>query len=206
MRPEVVQLGNGVGEADLLVHDEANGNLAFLLAQMDYPEFPVPFGVIYRVVKPTYEEQVMEQIRVSQKKQGSGDLRALYHADYTWSVEAGESASASPEEDQPLVTTETLDEAYIDTVVNRDTGDTAEMPAIHTGLATDPLTTLLHDHPLIATAPRLAQGRHRHDAASLAHRASWTIITARWASSPRPTRQKKSPRRSKTQRPQSASS
>src|SRR5918912_210154 len=44
LHPEVVQLGNGVTEDDLLVHDEEAEDpyLAFMLSRMWYPEFPVP--------------------------------------------------------------------------------------------------------------------------------------------------------------------
>ncbi|MCB9454274.1 MAG: CBS domain-containing protein [Anaerolineaceae bacterium] len=114
LRLEVVQLGNGATEADLLVHDETNDHLAYLLTQMDYPDFPVPFGVIYRTPKPSYEELLMGQIHESQAKKPDTDLRALYQADYTWTIE---------EEAEPEVmmsdTTETmaisgLDEAYMD--------------------------------------------------------------------------------------------
>src|SRR5690606_37051861 len=50
-RREVVQLGNGVSEGDLLVHEETSAHLAFILASMEHPEFPAPMGVIRRVQK-----------------------------------------------------------------------------------------------------------------------------------------------------------
>ncbi|MEX2032019.1 MAG: 2-oxoacid:ferredoxin oxidoreductase subunit beta, partial [Dehalococcoidia bacterium] len=45
-RPEIVELGNGISEDDLLFHDEQalEPSLAFLLARMRYPEFPEPVG------------------------------------------------------------------------------------------------------------------------------------------------------------------
>ena len=57
MKIEVVQLGNGITETDLLVHDEKRDDptIAFLLSRMDYPEYPVPVGVIRAVQRPTYE-------------------------------------------------------------------------------------------------------------------------------------------------------
>ncbi|MHC4991455.1 MAG: 2-oxoacid:ferredoxin oxidoreductase subunit beta, partial [Planctomycetota bacterium] len=39
---EVVNLGNGVSEDDLLVHDETDRSLAFVLSQMSYPALPEP--------------------------------------------------------------------------------------------------------------------------------------------------------------------
>lgn len=154
LRLEVVELGDGITEDDLLVHDETNDNLAYLVSQMEYPEFPVPFGVIYRVARPSYEELVMAQIQTAQEKRGKGDLRALYNADYTWVVEKNEVVSASPEDAHPLASTAALDEEYIDTVVTGETGDAVEKSEIHQSLADDPISNLLHDRPLISTEPQ----------------------------------------------------
>src|SRR5262249_60866914 len=45
-QPEVVRLGNGIGEADLLVHDEHNPALAYLIARLRPPRFPTPTGAL----------------------------------------------------------------------------------------------------------------------------------------------------------------
>ena len=53
---ECVELGvNGIGEEDLLVHDESNPILAQMLATMS-PPLPVAMGVIFRQDKPAFEE------------------------------------------------------------------------------------------------------------------------------------------------------
>src|SRR4029078_13451612 len=55
---EVVSLGYGVPETDLIVHDENNPNpaYAFLLSRMDStPGFPTPLGVLRAVDAPVYE-------------------------------------------------------------------------------------------------------------------------------------------------------
>ena len=49
MRPEAVQLGGGVTEKDLVVHDETNLSLAFMLGNFE-PPMPTPVGVFYAVV------------------------------------------------------------------------------------------------------------------------------------------------------------
>jgi len=87
--PEVVELGNGVSEADLLVHDEAleAPTTAFILAQMEYPELPVPIGVLRAVEKPTYEQLMEQQIEEAISRQGQGDLAALFEEGDTWTVE-----------------------------------------------------------------------------------------------------------------------
>ena len=52
---EVVQLGNGVSEADLVVHDETDPALASCSALMTPPKFPTPIGVFRAVTRQTYE-------------------------------------------------------------------------------------------------------------------------------------------------------
>ncbi len=111
-RPEVVQLGNGVTEADLLVHDESSTQLAFILASMEHPEFPAPMGVIRRVRKQTYTEGLMGQIATAQQARGVGDLRRLYESADLWTVTA--------KEEKPVKSKQTgrlsleMDEAYVD--------------------------------------------------------------------------------------------
>jgi 2-oxoglutarate ferredoxin oxidoreductase subunit beta len=86
---EVVTLGEGVGEGDLIVHDERHPNpaYAFLLSRMDQqPGFPTPIGVLRAVEAPRYEELVAEQIRGVVAKKGPGDLGELLHAGDTWQV------------------------------------------------------------------------------------------------------------------------
>src|SRR5690606_5126240 len=44
---EIVTVGeNGVTEADLLVHDETNRTMAYMLAQLEPPTFPIALGVL----------------------------------------------------------------------------------------------------------------------------------------------------------------
>ena len=84
---EVVQLGNGVNEADLVVHDEHNRGLAFLLAQMTHPDFPEPIGVLYvEQGRQPFARLVHEQINQAIEKDGPGDLAALLSETDTWTV------------------------------------------------------------------------------------------------------------------------
>ena len=52
--PEVVELGNGISEDDLLVHDEKvpMPTVAYMLAKLDESEFPVPVGVFRALERP----------------------------------------------------------------------------------------------------------------------------------------------------------
>ncbi|MCL5286725.1 MAG: 2-oxoacid:ferredoxin oxidoreductase subunit beta [Acidobacteria bacterium] len=86
---EVVQLGNGIAEKDLIVHDEKNHNpaYAFLLSRMDStPGFPTPIGVLRAVDAPRYEDRIAEQIREVTAKRGKGDLAKLLRQGDTWEV------------------------------------------------------------------------------------------------------------------------
>ncbi len=87
--PEIVELGNGVSEADLLVHDETRQDptIAGILARMRWPEFPVPMGVLRAVGRPTYDELMEGQIEAAVARQGEGDLEALFAEGDTWTVE-----------------------------------------------------------------------------------------------------------------------
>jgi 2-oxoglutarate ferredoxin oxidoreductase subunit beta len=86
---EVVSLGNGVTESDLIVHDEAHPNpaYAFLLSRMDgAPGFPTPLGVLRAVEAPRYEAGMNDQLRQVVAKKGKGDLGQLLRAGDTWEV------------------------------------------------------------------------------------------------------------------------
>jgi 2-oxoglutarate ferredoxin oxidoreductase subunit beta len=89
LHPEVVSLGDGIGEADLLVHDEeaADPYLAYMLSRMWWPDFPVPVGVLRRVQRPTHDQLVSAQIADAQAREGTGDLDELLLAGETWVVE-----------------------------------------------------------------------------------------------------------------------
>jgi len=89
LQPEVVQLGDGVTEADLLVHDEAAPDpyLAFMLSRMWWPDFPVPVGVFRDVSRPTHDELLMAQIDKAIAQRGVGDLAALLRSGDAWTVE-----------------------------------------------------------------------------------------------------------------------
>ncbi len=88
MEPEVVELGKGVSEDDLLFHDEKceEPSLAYLLSRMRYPEFPEPIGVFRAVDRPKYDEELNNQIQTARGKYGEGDLEKLFNAGETWTI------------------------------------------------------------------------------------------------------------------------
>ncbi len=87
--PEIVSLGNGVTEDDLLVHDERapEPSLAYLLSRMRRPEFPEPIGVFRAVERPQYDQQVNAQVAKAIEDQGEGDLDGLFRSGDTWDVQ-----------------------------------------------------------------------------------------------------------------------
>jgi 2-oxoglutarate/2-oxoacid ferredoxin oxidoreductase subunit beta len=89
LRPQVVEVGEGGPPADLLVHDEAaeSSALAYLLAGLGEPDFPVPLGILRAVEKPTYESLLEGQIADAAKKMGEGSLESLLASGDTWVVE-----------------------------------------------------------------------------------------------------------------------
>jgi len=98
MEPEVVTLGKGITEDDLLFHDEkaTEPSLAYLLSRMRHPEFPEPIGVFRAVDRPRYDDELNKQLIAAREKQGEGDLDTLFNTGDTWLVEVEE------EYDEPL--------------------------------------------------------------------------------------------------------
>jgi 2-oxoglutarate ferredoxin oxidoreductase subunit beta len=90
LKPEVVELGkDGITEKDILVHDETleDPTISFMLTRMDYPDFPVPVGVIRAVQRPTYNDLLEQQIAKAIETQGEGDIGELFRQGDIWEVE-----------------------------------------------------------------------------------------------------------------------
>jgi 2-oxoglutarate ferredoxin oxidoreductase subunit beta len=88
LEPEIVTLGDGVSEDDLLHHNELaeQPSLAYLLSRMHYPEFPEPIGVFRAVDRPRYDDELNAQLEDARAKDGPGDLDKLFHSGETWTV------------------------------------------------------------------------------------------------------------------------
>jgi len=86
--PEIIDIVNG-DVSRVLVHTERGSLLyANLLAQLVYPAFPMPVGVLYRHDKPTYESMANQQVADAIAKQGPGDLNKLMYSGMVWEVGA----------------------------------------------------------------------------------------------------------------------
>ena len=89
LEPEVVTIGeNGITEADLLVHDETtdHGGLAFALAQLQAPQFPVPLGIFRAVSEPSYEQRNSQLLADAHARRGPGNLAELFNSGDVWRV------------------------------------------------------------------------------------------------------------------------
>ncbi len=85
---EVVRFADGFGPDDCLVWDETRSNpaIAFMVAQMEPPRFPVPIGVLRRVEMPTFESGVAAQTEQEIGRKGVGSLDKLLHSGDLWTV------------------------------------------------------------------------------------------------------------------------
>ena len=88
-RMSAVQLGNGISESDLMVHDAERRDscMGYVLAQQDGPGFPLPIGVFRDVRLPTYDELLTSQIDGAVEKKGRGVLRDIIYAGQRWKVD-----------------------------------------------------------------------------------------------------------------------
>jgi len=86
---EVVKIGeNGITEKDILVHDAHTDNLGLhlMLVEMSYPEYPVAFGVIRDVKKPTYNDLMDQQIEEVTAKSKIKTMDDLLNSGNTWEI------------------------------------------------------------------------------------------------------------------------
>jgi 2-oxoglutarate ferredoxin oxidoreductase subunit beta len=87
--PQAVSLTDGSYSVnDLLVHNEQDSTLAFILANMIHnAALPRAMGVFLSTSRPTYEDQMKDQIARAQAKKGPADLQALLDGDETWIIQ-----------------------------------------------------------------------------------------------------------------------
>ena len=89
--PTVVELGNGISENDLWIHDERDFYKAQILVRMfDKPQveghLPRPFGVFFEADRPCYEDVLNQQIQDVIQNKGEGDLDKLLRGNETWTI------------------------------------------------------------------------------------------------------------------------
>ena len=86
--PEVVNITDGKFSAsDLLVHNEQDSTLAFILANMiQNPDLPRPMGIFLAVDRPPYDSLLTDQLARARSKKGPGDLQKLLNGEETWTI------------------------------------------------------------------------------------------------------------------------
>ena len=73
---------------DILVHDETDLDLAHIIANWTtHSTLPEPIGVIYCIDKPTYNQQMVDQIEAAKKAKGPSKVQDLLNAGDTWVVD-----------------------------------------------------------------------------------------------------------------------
>ncbi len=87
-RPVVVDLNDGVHSVnDLIVHNEHDSTLAFILSDMSFnPELPRPMGVIQAIEKLSYDQKTTMQIDDIQGRMGVGNVQDLLRGDDFWEI------------------------------------------------------------------------------------------------------------------------
>ncbi len=80
-KPKVVSLGgeSGLDASALLLHDENDDSLAFMLSRLKHPQFPEPMGVFYRAEDQCYEDVLEKQVRDAINAKGAGTLQSLFN-------------------------------------------------------------------------------------------------------------------------------
>ena len=86
--PRAVSLEDGdYSVNDLLIHNEKDSTLAFILANMTYHEdLPRPMGVLQAIHREPYEARVTAQIEHEIATKGEGDLEKLLMGESSWVV------------------------------------------------------------------------------------------------------------------------
>ena len=73
---------------DILIHNETNLDLAHIIANWTtHSTLPEPIGVIYCIDKPTYNQQMVDQIEAAKKAKGLSKVQDLLNAGDTWVVD-----------------------------------------------------------------------------------------------------------------------
>ena len=84
-RLEIIEFEPGNIPDNVIVYDETNPALIKMVANMRFPEYPVPMGIIKRVEKPCFEQSVRDQID-SAKTKFPPNLEKLISSGDTWEV------------------------------------------------------------------------------------------------------------------------
>jgi 2-oxoglutarate ferredoxin oxidoreductase subunit beta len=87
-KPVIVDISNGEYSADdILVYDEKNKELAFILSEFsENPALPMPVGVFLDIQRATYEGELVEQISDAKKKSDEISVDKLFKGTASWEI------------------------------------------------------------------------------------------------------------------------
>ena len=77
---------NGLEDVHVHREDLASSSYAFLLSQLEHPNFPQAMGVLYAHKEPGYQEELAEQSEKLEQKYGLAELDKLLRQGDTWQV------------------------------------------------------------------------------------------------------------------------
>ena len=60
--------------------------MAYMLSRLTHPDFPTPTGVFRAVDRPTYDEQLHQQLDQAIEKKGRGRVQDLIEDSHIWDV------------------------------------------------------------------------------------------------------------------------
>ena len=88
LKLKVVELGDKYTEKDLYVHnsEEPNPGIHLMLANMQYPDYPVALGVIRNVKAQTYDKAVQAQVEDVKANSTFKCVDDLLRSGTTWEV------------------------------------------------------------------------------------------------------------------------
>lgn len=92
LTPKIVELGEDLHHDQLWIHDSSDRYKAQTLVRLfDDPNtvennFPRPFGVFYKHNRPTYDQQLHEQLAEVIEKEPNADIDALIAGNVTWDI------------------------------------------------------------------------------------------------------------------------
>lgn len=84
---ELSRMKSGFSRPDFVVHDEHSRSfIAYMLARMEYPDFPVAIGVFRDVSRPSYGRLLEEQIEWVRGERGPEAIRKVLYTKDSWTV------------------------------------------------------------------------------------------------------------------------
>lgn len=141
---DVVYLDEHTDASVLITHDmyRQDSSLAYLLSNINHPEFPVPMGVFRSVEKPTYEDMLNQQVVSSTRKKGKGNLKDLIYSGEIWEVKAENVDNKIPGSDV---------ESFHHEKFPEDPQGKADIPGVHHNLMNDKVRDLKPPQALIVS-------------------------------------------------------